>query len=91
MMNALLNIGLHNHMTTVLNAHLLVIDGKVYKDRSGKYGYEDAVADLIKIPISEISNIRTEGLGSGTMVTYDSPEGKVLLITTQPIKFQQIK
>lgn len=91
MMKALMNIGLHNHMTTVLSAHLLIIDGKVYKDRSGKYGEKDAVGDLIKIPISEISNIRTEGLGTGTMVTYDSPEGKVLLITTQQIKFQQIK
>ena len=91
MMRNLINIGLHNHMTTVLNAHLLVIDGKVYKDRSSKYGGEGSVAERILIPVDDIGKVTTEGLEAGTIMTYDAPEGKIVIISTQPIKFQSIK
>lgn len=90
-MKDLMNIGLHNHMTTVLNAYLLVIDGKVYKDRSGKYGGEGSDAGKIMIPVKDVDKVTTEGLEAGTITIYDSPEGKIILIATQPIKFQEIK
>ena len=91
MMKELMNIGLHNHMTTVLKAHLLVIDGKVYKDRSGKYGGEGADPGKILIPSEDLGKVTMEGLEAGTIMTYDTPEGKIVLIATQPIKFQEIK
>ena len=78
-------------MTTVLNADLLVIDGKVYKDRSGKYGGAGDVCEPIMIPAEDIDKVTTEGLEAGTIMTYDAPEGKIVLISTQPIKFQEIK
>lgn len=90
-MKDLMNIGLHNHMTTVLNAYLLVIDGKVYKDRSGKYGGAGAVCEPIMIPAEDVGKVITEGLEAGQIMTYDGPDGKIILIATQPIKFQEIK
>lgn len=90
-MKDLMNIGLHNHMTTVLNAYLLVIDGKVYKDRSGKYGGEGADAGTILIPAEDVGKVTTEGLEAGQIMKYDGPDGLIVLIATQPIKFQEIK
>jgi hypothetical protein len=90
-MKDLIDIGLHNHMTMVLKAHLLVIDGKVYKDRSGKYGGEGADPGRIMIPAEDVGKVTTEGLRSGQIMKYDAPEGLIILITTQPIKFQEIK
>ena len=88
MMKDLMNIGLHNHMSSVLNAYLLVIDSKVYKDRSGKYGGEGSDAGKIMIPVQDVGKVTTEGLESGHIMKYD---GLIVLIATQPIKFHQLK
>ena len=90
-MKDLMNIGLHNHMKIVTQAHLLVIDGKVYKDRSGKYGGAGSVYEPIMIPAEDFGKVVIEGLEAGKIMIYDSPEGKIVLIATQPIKFLQIK
>ncbi len=92
MMKELMNIGLHNHMTTVLNAHLLVIDGKIYKDRSGEYGGAGVMANIIEIPAAEIiSKVTMESFEAGTIMTYDNAGKKIVLISTVPIKFKSIK
>jgi hypothetical protein len=91
MMKDLMNIGLHNHMSSVLNAYLLVIDGKVYRDRSGKYGGEGADPGRIMIPAEDVGKVTMEALESGHIMKYDGPDGLIVLIATQPIKFQQIK
>ena len=90
-MKDLMNIGLHNHMKMVTKAHLLVIDGKVHKDRSGKYGGAGSVYEPIMIPAEDVGKVITEGLEAGQIMTYDGPDGKIILIATQPIKFLQIK
>jgi len=91
-MRDIMNIGLHLHMSTVLNAHLLVIDGKVYKDRSGKYGGVGAMVGTMIVPEDkEIGDVKVERLEAGTIMTYDNESGKIVLISTQPITFTQIK
>jgi hypothetical protein len=89
-MKDLMNIGLHNHMSSVLNADLLVIDNTVYKDRTGKHGGVGANPRIL-IPADEIDKVRVEDNEAGTILSYDGSQGKIILITTQPIKFQEIK
>ncbi len=78
------------HKTLLLAANLVLMDGKVYKDRSGKYlRVEEPVR--VMIPANDISKVSVEGLDSGTIITYDSPDGLTIIISTVPIKFNKIK
>jgi len=77
-------------MSAVLKADLLVIDDKVYKDRSGKY---DGAGEnpRVLIPEEELDKVRVEVNEAGTILSYDGSQGNIILISTAPIKFQQIK
>lgn len=89
-MQDLMNIGLHNHMTNVLNADLLIIDNKIYKDRTGKHGGIGGETKVL-IPADEIDKVRVEDNEAGTILSYEGSQGRIILISTVPLKFIEIK
>ena len=100
----LMGIGLHlhmdilnNYMPKLLSADLVVIDGKVYKDRTGKHEGKDAmiamVLEMMAVPQGKKMDdvVKIERLEGCTIMTYNNESGKIVLISTQPITFTQIK
>jgi hypothetical protein len=88
-MNASIGPYFRTHRELLLAANLVVVNNKVYKDRKGKYKHDEEIR--LWIPVEEIKNVSVEGLQAGTVMTYDGPDGLTVLISTNPIKFQQIK
>lgn len=83
-MRELMNIGLHNHMDAILKAELIIVNGKVHKNR----GVENIrVNDIIAGDYPDATFSFTE---TGFTVMYPNPDRKIIIMS-DTIQFQQIK
>lgn len=79
-----MNIGLHNHMDAILKAELIIVNGKVHKNR----GVENIrVNDIIAGDYPDATFSFTE---TGFTVMYPNPDRKIIIMS-DTIQFQQIK
>lgn len=84
-MRELMNIGLHRHMEDILRSDLVIIDGKVHKDRANLS--RDSINTILT---EDYPDITYDVMIDGGLIMYPFPDRKIIIMDTN-LKFKQIK
>lgn len=80
---------LHSHTEDMLRADLVIINGKVHKDRHSytKYRNQNTIHSILT---KDYPDITYDAMIDGGLIMYPFPDRKIIIMDTN-LKFQQIK